>query len=181
LSLGGLTAVSWPHVVYEYQKGNLISKVGGSAILDLAQRYKKEAEARGENLEILKLLLAKRDQLMRVTSMFEQLTGREDVAQRLAIDAQIAEELKALIGNLQAVAMPAGEALVVRTYPNTFRILFPVPMRASPEFACPPEVLPAGTTYAAIDKSPIAATVIFTPPTIRVERVPPGCFFSAQL
>jgi hypothetical protein len=136
------------------------------------QNYDELLRQRGQHDQALTQIIAKYQQLVRSISLFESLTGRKVREQRLAAAEEIINDLEAALNNIEVrtTLMPGG-GLIIRTSPNAFRVIFAVPMRVPP--AVQFSAVPQGSTPNVIDKSTTGLTVIFTPPTIAVDHLPP--------
>lgn len=141
------------------------SIVSYGPLIDSARRAQWQCDN-----EMLRQILAKWDQLNRATSFWEHLTGRENPQQRLAVNEHMRNELAALLENVQTVAMSNGDALILKTGHNTFRLTFPVPMRIPPNITF--RNVPAGATANIMEKSTLGFTVVFTPPAVNVDHLP---------
>ena len=81
---------------------------------------------------------------------------------------KIIENLRLLLGETQTSPGPGGQALIIRTAPNTFRVIFAVPMRIAPDIQF--NHLPQGVSATVVEKTNVGFTVIFTPQTIAVDK-----------
>jgi hypothetical protein len=150
---------------------------GLSVPIETVRRYEETLQAQGQGLEVLRRILSQYDQLRRGVEVHEQFIGRQDSQDRLAAADHTLSELRALLGTTQTVAGPGGQALIIKTGPNTFRVTFGVPMRIAPEITF--SELPQGIEPKVIEKTNIGFTVVFTPTSISVERF--GFQASAEL
>jgi hypothetical protein len=93
-------------------------------LFELISTQKKEADKRGEHIELLSQILMKWADLQESIKRREQSTGLPDPAAYRAVDNQMRETLTALLGNVKARATGQGNALIVKTGPNAFRLLY---------------------------------------------------------
>ena len=148
-------------------------------LIETIERYNKRIDVNGDlHIKLLGQILEKWNQLKQAASIREQFTGRINLSERLAIDSHIQETLSALLGNVEARATSQGNALIIKTGHNTFRTLNPVPMARAPSITF--QNLPQGVTANVIENSPLGFTVIFTPPSITIDRMP-NALVSAEL
>lgn len=122
-------------------------------------------------------ILASFDHLRKGIEAQERFSGKADLNNRLAAAEHTIGELKNILRDVRTLNLPQGQALIIKTAPNTFRITFPVPMRVPPNVICQ---APAGLTMNQLEKTNIGVTLIFTPATIPLDVLPP-CTFSAEL
>jgi hypothetical protein len=141
-----------------------MSEETARALLDLVARQKEEADKRGEHIALLSQIVAKWAQLQKTTM-------NPDPTALHAVDDQIRQTLTALLGNVEArVVSSQGNALIIKTGANAFRVLYPVVMRIVPSVTFPN--LPSGVVANVIENTTVGFTVIFTPPTVSIERLP---------
>jgi hypothetical protein len=95
-------------------------------------------------------------------------TGQENVRDRIVSSDQIIENLRLLLGVTQTTPGPGGQALLINTAPNTFRVIFAVPMRIPPRLEFPN--LPEGVSANVVEKTNVGFTVVFTPQSIAVNK-----------
>jgi hypothetical protein len=136
--------------------------------IESLRRYEAELQAQGQNFDVLRRVVAQFDQLRSAITQHERRIAREDSQERIAAAEHILNEVRALIGSAQTVPGPGGQALIIKTAPNTFRVTFAVPMRIPPELTF--QGLPAGATAHVVEKSKIGFTVLFAPTSIPVDR-----------
>jgi hypothetical protein len=117
------------------------------------------------------------DHLIAGVGAIEKFSGTPDEKDRVASALHTIETLKVLLGSVQVVATRQGSLLIIKTAPNTFRVTFAVPMRIAPAIACH---APPGVTVNELEKTNIGVTLVFTPASIPIEKLPP-CEFSAEL
>ena len=110
------------------------------------------------------LVLNQYEKLERASEDFSRFTGgraaKEDLSSRLIADMNL------VLKNANVEATPRGDALILRTGLNTFRVIFPVPMRTPPRVTF--SGLPNGVSSNIVEDSDVGFTVIFTPQTIPV-------------
>jgi hypothetical protein len=143
------------------------------ALRDSQGKLQNQQAANAIVLEILRQY----DQLMAGVNVFEQFRGTPDDKDRVASALHTINTLKILLGSVQVVAMRQGNLLVIKTAPNTFHVTFAVPMRIPPTITCH---APPGITVNELEKTNIGVTLVFTPVTIPIDKLPP-CEFSAEL
>ncbi len=134
--------------------------------VETIRHYEQSLQAQGRGLDVLHRILSQYDQLQRGIAVREQFTGRPDADDRIATSEHILNELRVLLGNTQTVPGPGGQALIIKTAPNTFRVTFAVPMRVPPTLAF--SRLPNGVEPHVIEKSKIGFVVVFTPLDVAV-------------
>ncbi len=150
---------------------------GLSIPIESLRHYERALQAQGQNFDVLRLILAQYDQLHRALAMREQFLGAEDSRERIATAEHILGELRALLGEAQTVPGPGGQALIIKTAPNTFRVTFAVPMRIPPDLKF--LGLPEGVEAHVVEKTNIGFTVVFAPVNTVVEKF--GFEASAEL
>ena len=116
--------------------------------------------------------MMKWSQLQQSTMLQERSTGRPDPEANRAIDKEIQGTLAALLRNVEARATQQGNALIIRTGRNAFRVLNPVVMRITPSVTFP--FLPPGVTANISENSPVGFAVTFEPRSIPIETLPPA-------
>lgn len=164
--------------VIAQQKEKIVSGAAQIApLVETIRRQQQQLEREATSRDIISKVLTQYDQLQQGISVFEQWTGRRDEENRLAAAEHIINELKALLGNVQTIQQPNGQALIIKTAPNSFLVTFPVPMRIPPAISF--QNLPPGTTANILEKSNIGFSVVFTPRTTPVETF--GFQASAEL
>ena len=136
-------------------------------LLTTIQHYQEELDAHGKREDLLSRILSQYDQLKQGVEAFENLSGRDNVNERLRAAEHILSEIRNLLGQLQTSPTPQGDALIMNTAPNVFRVIFPVPMRIPPDLTF--GGLPEGVRARIIEKSEIGFSVAFEPTSIIVE------------
>jgi hypothetical protein len=96
----------------------------------------------------------------KLATMTGSPTAKEDLGARLHADLDL------VLSNVGVIATPLGDALKLKTGPNTFRVLFPIPMRIPPNLTF--YNIPEGIDPMVVENSKIGFTVIFTPQTTPV-------------
>ena len=137
--------------------------------VDTLRRYEATLEQNGQNFELLRHIIAQYDRLQSGIRVHEGFVGALDIGARLATAAEIIASLRSQIGNISTVAVQGGDALIIKTAPNMFKVIFPVPMRITPALGFPD--LPAGVTPQVLEASPIGFTVHFAPESIAVDKL----------
>lgn len=160
----------WTDYREDRQKLSRESKTSDQIIKTLTE-VQSSLNRYGYHDSVIAAILAKHKQLQDTMSLFEALTGKIDRNTRLTIAQSILNDLNAAAANIQTTAqLGPGGALIIKTGPNTFRLVFPVPMRVPPTISFD---VPAGSTPNIIERSIIGITVVFTPPSIPIESLPP--------
>ena len=145
--------------------------------VEALRRYEAQLSADAQTDEALRLVISQYDQLRGTINNQSRLSGTENPQDRIASGDQIIESMRSILGRTQTIPGPSGRALVIKTAPNEFKVIFAVPMRIAPDLQFPS--LPAGVTPHVIEKSNIGFTVIFTPASIPIETF--GLIASAEL
>jgi hypothetical protein len=141
------------------------------------RRFEQTLQANGQSFDVLRRVLSQYGQLQRAMAMRKEFTGREDSQERIATAEHILGELRALLGAAQTAPGPGGEALIIKTAPNTFRVTFAVPMRIAPGLTF--LGLPDGVEAHVLEKTNIGFTAVFTPSNIGIDKF--GFQASAEL
>lgn len=136
--------------------------------VETIRRYETQLSAGQQNTDVLRLIIRQYDQLRNSIAIQSHFTGQENVQDRIASGDQIIENLRSLLGVTQTMAVPGGQALLIKTAPNTFRVLFNVPMRIAPRVDFPN--LPNGVNATVLEKTNIGFTVMFSAQSIPVEK-----------
>jgi hypothetical protein len=145
--------------------------------VETLRRYEAELRADGQSFDILRRLLAQFDQLRTAIAIHGKYTAGQDPQERIGAAEHILGEVRAVLGTAQTIPGPGGQALIIKTAPNTFRVTFAVPMRIPPELKF--SALPEGVEAHVLEKTKIGFTVVFTPTSVPVERF--GFQASAEL
>jgi hypothetical protein len=162
----------------ENRQETIKEQLNGLAVpIETVRRYEQALQAQGQGLEILRRILSQYDQLRQAVAIHEQFIGKEDSQDRVATAEHTLRELQALLGTAQTVPGPGGQALIIKTAPNTFRVTFGVPMRIPPAVTF--SGLPNGIEAHVVEKTNIGFTVIFTPANVPVNNF--GFQASAEL
>jgi hypothetical protein len=136
--------------------------------VETIRRYEAQLSATQQNADVLRLIIHQYDQLRSAIAIQSRLTGQENVRDRIVSSDQIIENLRLLLGVTQTVPGPGGQALLIKTAPNTFRVIFAVPMRIPPRLEF--RDLPQGIAANVVEKTNVGFTVIFTPQSIVVDK-----------
>lgn len=136
--------------------------------VETIRRYETQLSADQQNTGVVRAILRQYDQLRNAVALQSQFTGQENIRDRIASADQIIENLRSLLGETQTAPVAGGQALIIRTAPNVFRVVFPVPMRVAPDIQF--LNLPQGVEGHVIEKTNIGFTVIFTPESIPVPK-----------
>lgn len=144
--------------------------------VETIRRYETLLSEQNQNTSGLRLIIRQYDQLRQAIEVQSRFSGKENIRDRLVSGEQIIENLRALLGVTQTVPGPGGQALRIKTAPNTFRVIFAVPMRIPPSLDF--RGLPTGVTANVIEKTNVDFTVIFSPQSIAVDTF--GFFASAD-
>ena len=137
-------------------------------MIEALRQSQKALEESAQAKNVVTRVLAQYGQLESGIATHEQFTGKRDEKERLAAAEHIFKELQAVLTNVQSIQTTQGPSLRIKTGSNTFRVTFPVPMRIAPRLSF--KDIPAGVTPTVIEHSNLGFTVVFVPPTIRVEQ-----------
>ena len=110
------------------------------------------------------LVLDQYTKLERASDAFAKFSGGREAKENLS--SRLIADLNLVLQNANVEATPRGDALILRTGPNTFRVIFPVPMRVPPRVTF--SGLPDGVSSNIVEETDVGLTVIFTPQTIPV-------------
>jgi hypothetical protein len=136
--------------------------------VETIRRYEAQSSADQQKTNVLRSIIRQYDQLRSAIAIQSRFAGQENVRDRIISSDQIMENLRSLLGVTQTVPGPGGQALLINTAPNTFRVIFAVPMRISPRLEF--HSLPQGITGNVVEKTNVGFTVIFTPQSIAVTK-----------
>lgn len=102
------------------------------------------------------------------TTVFENETGRTDFRQRIATQNYIIGLLRLVIDTVDIQAFRRGDSLFIRVADNDYRVTYPASQRTMPHL----EIynVPEGSQAKVSGESNFGFTVIFEPPTIKVEH-----------
>ena len=167
LVIAGMVWVAWAPVRDQYAKDSRLQQDGSE--IDQLARYKEHDQS-------VQKIVDQYARLKKAESIYEFYAGRLSGEQRDAIDRQEVDDLTAVLRNYEAIATPVGDGLRVRIGMNTFRVIFPTPMRIIPKVTI--TGLPPGSKATIADPSTIGFTVVFTPLSIPIEHF--GMFASAD-
>lgn len=136
--------------------------------IEALRRYEQMLQSQGQGFDVLRRILSQYDELRHGIEVHERFRGTQASAERIAAADHILGELRSLLGTTQTVPGPGGQALIIKTGPNAFRVTFAVPMRIAPVLTFTD--LPRGIEAHAIEKTNIGFTVVFTPSDVKVEH-----------
>jgi hypothetical protein len=136
--------------------------------VETIRRYEAQLSAVQQNTDVLRSIIRQYDQLRSAISIQSRFTGQENTRDRIVSSDQIIENLRLLLGVTQTVPGPGGQALLINTAPNTFRVIFAVPMRIPPRLEF--RGFPDGVVPNVVEKTNIGFTVVFTPQSIAVSK-----------
>lgn len=127
----------------------------------------------------LKRIVEQYDRLKATQSLFDSITGKRDLTQSAEINARNIEDLKTVLGNFEAIAIPFGNgnALRIKLGLNMYRVIYPVPMRATPNVIFSVDRKDVSANM--IESSNIGFTVIFLPLSTPIDHF--GISASAEL
>ncbi len=131
--------------------------------IDTIRRYEGSLREHAQRDTVIEEVLAQYTRLNRAEQRFLGSDARSGDIAREALDV--------LIRNVYPVRVEPslpGRPLIIRTAPNSFRVLFDVPMRMTPRLNF--LGLPPGTTAQTSQESSFGFTVVFTPIELPVER-----------
>ena len=113
---------------------------------DLAAKYAAHDKS-------LKRVVAHYDQLRTAQSLFGGSIASITTAE--------IEDVKNVLNNIEAIATPFGKALQIKLAQNFYRVLYPGPMRITPQISI--TGLPSGVTSTIINSTNLGFTVLFSP------------------
>ena len=148
-----------------------------TATIATLNRYEQALAAAGAHDEALAAVLSQYKGMRHAAETWERFRASKDHEEKYQLATEILEILST---NLIPVSAPdnlPSKPLILGLGPNTFRVLFAVPMRIPPELAF--QGLPQGTTATVTEKSKFGFSVIFSPNTIPVTNF--GFTASAEL
>lgn len=117
------------------------------------------------------------ESLRRVVTQYDQMKAAQSLlanffdkppTDNAAITERSVEDLKSVLNNFEAIATPLGAGLKIKLGVNLYRIIFPVPMRATPALAM--SGLPEGVKPIIIESSNLGYTILFLPLSIPVDH-----------
>jgi hypothetical protein len=145
--------------------------------LRLLESYNEKITAAGKRDATLAAIINQYQQLSRAAALFGQMSHRDPTPDQGKVATEILKILNQhVVRTLVREDLP-GKPLVIELQPNSFRVIYPVPMRAPPNLTF--KGLPAGVSAEVSDKSEISFTVSFLPASIPVKTF--GVFASADL
>jgi hypothetical protein len=145
--------------------------------LHLLESYNDKITAAGKRDETLVAIVNQYQQLSRAAALFGHMSNRDPSPDQGKVASEILKILNQdVVRTLMRDDLP-GKPLVIELQPNSFRVIYPVPMRAPPNLAF--TGLPVGVSPQVSDKSEISFTVSFLPTSIPVKTF--GVIASADL
>jgi hypothetical protein len=137
---------------------------------------RKNAEY-GKRDAVLAALINQYQQLSRAATLFGQMSQRDPSQDQGKIAAEMLKILNQDVVRAFVRDDLPGNPLLIEVQPNSFRVIFPVPMRVPPKLSF--TGLPAGVSANVSDKTEISFTVSFLPTSIPVKTF--GFEASAEL
>jgi hypothetical protein len=128
---------------------------------DLAQKYAAHDET-------LRTVVAQYDRLRNAQSIFGAIRGKLDDGQDDEINRQNVEGIKNVLNDIESVATPYGAGIRIKLGRNLYRVIYPVPMRVTPNVTF--TRLPVSVTYTLNESTNLGFTVISFPLSITVDR-----------
>lgn len=106
------------------------------------------------------------ESLKRVVEHYDQLQAAQSlfggsIAGSAEINRQAIGDIKNVLNNIEAIALPFGKGLKIKLAQNLYRILYPVPMRIAPQISI--TGLPSGVTATIINSTNLGFTVLLSP------------------
>lgn len=133
-----------------------------AASLGLMESYRDELAKSGQRDAILSALIEQYARLSRTSQLFHGLITDQD---KLTISAEVLKTFQQIIPARIRDDLP-GRPLVIPLDPNTFRVIYPVPMRIAPQITI--TNLPEGVTAHVTDVTTVAFNVSFSPNNIPI-------------
>lgn len=128
---------------------------------DLAAKY-------AAHDELLKIIAAQYDRLRDAQSLFRSIQGKTDEGQSAEINKQNVEDIKNALNNIESIATPFGAGIRIKLGNNLYRIIYPIPMRITPNVMF--IGLPSGVTPTLNKSTNLGFTVIFFPLSVPVDH-----------
>jgi hypothetical protein len=145
--------------------------------LDVLKSYNDKITAAGRRDAVLVALINQYQQLSRAAALFGQMTRTDPSGDQGKVAAEILKILNQdVVHALPRNDLP-GHPLVIELAPNSFRVIYPVPMRTAPELTF--TGLPEGVSAVVSDKSEMSFAVSFLPTSTPVKTF--GVVASADL
>ena len=168
-TLKGRLALSQQSQRIEQGVNSLLSNESALQItLRLLESYNDKLAAAGKRDVILAAIINQYQQLLRAAALFGQMSHRDPSQEQGKIATEIMGILnKDVVRTLVRDDLP-GKPLIIELEPNSFRVIFPVPMRVPPELTF--HDLPSGVSAEVSDKSEIGFSVSFLPLSVPVKR-----------
>jgi len=152
--------------IYQTKVADELAKLGPP--MEALKRYESTVAAGERENQVLSLIVRQYDALQDALSGQSRLSGRKNISDADAVAEQVINTIRTVLGNPEVVNMPSGPALIIRTGPNTFRVLFAAPKFTTPRLQF--NGIPSGATPNVLELSKVGFTVVFTPPSIPVEH-----------
>jgi hypothetical protein len=135
--------------------------------LHLLETYNDKLVVAGKRDAVLAAIISQYQQLLRAAALFGQMSHRDPSQDQGKIATEIMNILnKDVVQALVRDDLP-GKPLIIELQPNSFRVIFPVPMRVPPELTF--RDLPSGVSAEVTDKTEIGFGVSFLPLSIPVK------------
>jgi hypothetical protein len=135
--------------------------------LRLLESYNEKITAAGKRDAVLAAIINQYQQLSQAATLFGQISHRDPSQDQGKVATEILKILNHdVVRTLVRDDLP-GKPLVIELEPNSFRVIYPVPMRVPPTLTF--TGLPAGVSADVSDKSEISFTVSFLPTSIPVK------------
>jgi hypothetical protein len=135
--------------------------------LRLLESYKEKLDASGKRDEKLVAIINQYQQLQRVTAVFHLMTHQDSSSGEGKVAREILEIINQdMVRTLVRDDLP-GKPLMIELQPNSFRVIYPAPMRRPPDLTF--TGLPDGVVAQVSDKSEISFTASFFPASIPVK------------
>jgi hypothetical protein len=141
-------------------------KTGVLGTLKLLQFFATKLDAAGKRDAVLVALIDQYQQLSRAAELFGKMSQSDSSREKEKIATEILTILNQdIVRTLVRDDLP-GKPLLIEVAPNSFRVIFSVPMRIPPKLTF--LGLPAGISPVVTDKSEISFTVNFLPLSIPI-------------
>jgi hypothetical protein len=136
--------------------------------LKLFQSYDSRLAETGMRDAVLVAFINQYQQLLRAAELFGQMSQSDPSQDKGKIATEMLKILNQdVVRTLVRDDLP-GKPLIIEVAPNSFRVIFAVPMRIPPTLTF--LGLPEGVTASVSDKSEISFTVSFFPPSIPIHN-----------
>jgi hypothetical protein len=142
-------------------------QTGVHSTLKLLESFDNKLSAAGKRDAVLVALISQYQQLSRATELFGQMSHSDSSKDQGKIATEILKILNQdVVRTLVRNDLP-GKPLLIEVAPNSFRVIFNVPMRVPPKLTF--LGLPAGVAPVVTDESEISFSVNFLPVSIPVQ------------